>query len=46
MAQLVAHRLGTREVRGSNPTKGENYSMKKVIDFIVQTISFGHRPNH
>ena len=28
IAQLVAHRLGTREVRGSNPGKGENFSMK------------------
>ena len=25
IAQLVAHRLGTREVRGSNPGKGENF---------------------
>ena len=27
IAQLVAHRLGTREVRGSNPCKGENFLM-------------------
>ena len=27
-AQLVAHRLGTREVPGSNPCKGDNFSMK------------------
>ena len=28
MAQLVAYRLGTGEVPGSNPGKGENFSMK------------------
>ena len=28
IAQLVAYRLGTGEVRGSNPGKGENFSMK------------------
>ena len=27
-AQLVAYRLGTGEVKGSNPGKGENFSMK------------------
>ena len=28
IAQLVAHRLGTREVRISNTGKGDNFSMK------------------
>ena len=28
IAQLVAYRLGTREVPGSNPGKGENFSVK------------------
>ena len=28
IAQLVAYRLGTGEVLGSNPGKGENFSMK------------------
>ena len=28
IAQLVAYRLGTGEVPGSNPGKGENFSMK------------------
>ena len=28
IAQLVAYRLGTREVPGSNPGKDENFSMK------------------
>ena len=28
IVQLVAHRLGTQEVRGSNPGKGDNISMK------------------
>ena len=28
IAHLVAHRLGTREVQGSNPDKGDNISMK------------------
>ena len=28
IAQLVAHQLGTREVRGSNPGKGDNFSIK------------------
>ena len=28
IAQLVAYRLGTGEVPGSNPSKGENFSMK------------------
>ena len=29
IAQLVAYRLGTRKVPGSNPGKGEKFSMKK-----------------
>ena len=29
-AQLVAYWLGTWEVPGSNPGKGENFSVKKV----------------
>ena len=28
IAQLVANRLGTREVRGSNHGKGDNFSIK------------------
>ena len=28
IAQLVAHPLGSRDVQGSNPGKGENLSMK------------------
>ena len=28
IAQLVSYRLGTREVLGSNPSKGENFSVK------------------
>ena len=28
IAQLVAYRLGTGEVTGSNPGKGENFSLK------------------
>ena len=28
IAQLVAYRLGTEDVPGSNPGKGENFSMK------------------
>ena len=28
IAQLVSYRLGTGEVPGSNPSKGENFSMK------------------
>ena len=28
MAQLVAYQLGTKEVLGSYPGKGENFSMK------------------
>ena len=28
IAQLVAYRLGTGEVPGSNPGKGENFSVK------------------
>ena len=31
IAQLVAYWLGTGEVPGSNPGKGENFSMKLVI---------------
>ena len=34
-AQLVAFRLGTSEVQGSNPGKGENFSMK-ISDWIIQ----------
>ena len=29
VAQLLAYRLGTRKVPGSNPSKGENFSVKK-----------------
>ena len=29
-AQLVAFRLGTREVPGSNPGNGENFSVKII----------------
>ena len=29
IAQLVAYRLGTGEVLGSNPGKGDNFSVKK-----------------
>ena len=32
-AQLVAYWLDTREVPGSNPGKGENFSMKKKIEY-------------
>ena len=28
IAQLVAYQLGTEEIPGSNPGKGENFSMK------------------
>ena len=28
IAQLVAYQLGTREVKGLNPGKGENFSVK------------------
>ena len=28
IAQLIAYRLGTREDPGSNPGKGENFSVK------------------
>ena len=28
IAQLVPYRLGTGEVPGSNPSKGDNFSMK------------------
>ena len=31
IAQLVAYRLGTGEVPGSNPGKGKNYSVKISI---------------
>ena len=34
IAQLVAHRLGTGEVPGSNPGKGENFSVK-ISNWIV-----------
>ena len=30
IAQLVAYRIGTGEVLGSNPGKGENFSMKII----------------
>ena len=32
IAQLVAYRLGTGKVPGSNPGKGENFSVKKILD--------------
>ena len=35
IAQLVAYRLGIGEVLGSNPGKGENYSVK-IINRIIQ----------
>ena len=35
IAQLVAHPLGTGEVLGSNPGKGENFSVK-ISNWIVQ----------
>ena len=35
IAQLVAYRLGTGEVPGSNPGKGENFSVK-LSNWIVQ----------
>ena len=35
IAQLVAYRLGTGEVPGSNPGKGENFSVK-ISNWIVQ----------
>ena len=31
IAQLVAHRLGTMEVVGSNPGKGEDFSKKNLM---------------
>ena len=34
IAQLVAYRLGTREVLGSNPGKGQNFSVK-ISNWIV-----------
>ena len=34
IAQLVAYRLGTGEVSGSNPGKGENFSVKKFSPFV------------
>ena len=33
MAQLVAYQLGTGEVPGSNPGKGENFSVK--ISYLI-----------
>ena len=30
IAQLVAHRLGTIEVMGTNPCKGEDFSKKLI----------------
>ena len=35
IAQLVAYRLGTREVPGSNPGKGEKFSVK-ISNWIVR----------
>ena len=35
IAQLVAYRLGAEEVPGSNPGKGENYSVK-ISNWIVR----------
>ena len=35
IAQLVAYRLGTGEVPGSNPSKGENFSVK-ISNWIVR----------
>ena len=35
IAQLVAYQLGTREVPGSNPSKGENFSVK-ISHWIVR----------
>ena len=35
IAQWLASRLATREVPGSNPGKGENFSVK-ISDWIVQ----------
>ena len=35
IAQLVAYRLGTGEVPGSNPGNGENFSVK-ISNWIVQ----------
>ena len=35
IAQLVAYQLGTREVLGSNPGKGENFSVK-ISNWIVR----------
>ena len=31
-AQLVAHRLGIKEVVGSNPSKGEDLSKKSEVE--------------
>ena len=35
IAQLVVYRLGTGEVPGSNPGKGENFAVK-ISNWIVQ----------
>ena len=35
IAQLSAYRLGTREFPGSNPCKGENFSVK-ISNWIVR----------
>ena len=35
IAQLVAYRLGTEKVPGSNPGKGENFSVK-ISNWIVR----------
>ena len=42
LAQLVAHRLGTREVWGSNPGKGENFAMK-ISNWFTQPWWLGGR---
>ena len=34
IAQLVAYRLGTGEIPGSNPSKGDNFSVK-ISNWIV-----------
>ena len=42
IAQLVAYQLGTGEVPGSNPGKGENYSLK-ISNWITQPWWLGGR---
>ena len=41
IAQLVAYRLGTGEVLGSNPGKGENFSMK--INIVLKFVQLYKR---